>query len=355
MATSGFHLWQFQVFNCGAEGLVVVLFWLDLWEIFFLATPGFELGTSGSLVLHSTTVPQWLLVFTSDNFRYLTLVQMGLVVVFFWLDLWEIFFLATPRFEPGTSGSLVLSLYHCATVTSGFHFWQFQVFNCGAEGLVVVLFWLDLWEIFFLATPGFELGTSGSLVLHSTTVSPWQLLVFTSDNFRYLTVVQRDWWWYCSDWICERFCFWPHQGLNRDLWISCPALYHCAMAMTPVFHLWQFQVFNCGAEGYGGGIVLIGPVRDFLFGHTRVWTGHLWISCPALYHCTIVTSVFHLWQFQVFNCQVQRDWWWYCSDWICERFSFWPHQGLKLGTSGSLVLHSTTAPWQLLVFSSDNF
>ena len=156
MVTSGFHLWQFQVFNFGAEGLVVVLFWLDLWEIFFLATPGFELWTSGSLVLHSTTAPWWHLVFTSDNFRYLTL---------------------------------------------------------GAEGLVVVLFWLDLWEIFFLATPGFELWTSGSLVLHSTT-APWWHLVFTSDNFRYLTLVQRDWWWYCSDWTCERFSFWPHQGLN---------------------------------------------------------------------------------------------------------------------------------------------
>ena len=78
---------------------------------------------------------------------------------------------------------------------------------------MVVLFSLDLWEIFFLATPGFEPGISGSLVLHSTTV-PWQLLVFTSDNFRYLTLVQRDWWWYCSDWTCERFSFWPNQGLN---------------------------------------------------------------------------------------------------------------------------------------------
>ena len=156
MATSGFHLWQFQVFNSGAEGLVVVLFWLDLWEIFFLGPPGFELGTSGSLVLHSTNVPWQLLVFTSDNFRYLTLVQR---------DWW----------------------WYC--------------------------YWLDLWEIFFLATLGFELGTSGSLVLHSTTV-PWQLLVFTSDNFRYLTLVQRDWWWYCIDWTCERFSFWPHWGLN---------------------------------------------------------------------------------------------------------------------------------------------
>ena len=61
-----------------------------------------------------------------------------------------------------------------------------------------------------MATLGFVPGTSGSLVLHSTTV-PQQLLVFTSDNFRYLTLVCR---------------------------------------------------------GIGGGIVLIGPVRDFLFGNT---------------------------------------------------------------------------------------
>ena len=101
------------------------------------------------------------------------------------------------------------ALYHCATVTSDFDIWQFQVFNSGVEGLIVVLFWLDLWEIFFLATPGFETGTSGSLVLLSTTAPQW-LLIFTSDNFRYLTLVQRDWWWYCSDWTCERFSFWPH-------------------------------------------------------------------------------------------------------------------------------------------------
>ena len=155
-ATSGFHLWQFQVFNSGADGLVVVLFWLDLWEIFFLAILGF-----------------W--------------------TVYLWISSSE--------------------FYHCAMATSGFHLWQFQVFNSGAEGLVVVLFWLDQWEIFFLATLGFELGTSGSLVLHCTTV-PQQLLVFTSDNFRYLTLVQRDWWWYCSDWNCERFPFWPQHGLN---------------------------------------------------------------------------------------------------------------------------------------------
>ena len=156
MATSGFYLWQFQEFNSGAEGLVLVLLWLDLWEIFFLATLGFEPN-----------------------------------------DLW----ISSP------------ALYHCAMAISGFHLWQFQVFNSGAEGLVVVLFWLDLWEIFFLVTLGFEPETSGSLVLHSTTV-PWQFLVIGSDNFRYLTLVQREWWWYCSDWTCERFSFWSHWGLN---------------------------------------------------------------------------------------------------------------------------------------------
>ena len=268
MVTSGFHLWQFQVYNSGAEGLVVVFFWLDLWEIFFLPTLGFELWTSGSLVLHSTTVPWWPLVFTSDNFRYLTLVQRdwwwyssdwsgesfsicpqkyltgdiwisspalyhcamvtssfhlwlfqvfnsgveGLVVVFFWLDLWEIFFLPTLGFELGTSGSLVL---HSTTVP----WWplvftsQFQVFNSCAEGLVVVFFWLYLGEIFCSPTLGFELWTSGSLVLHSTTV-PWWLLVFTSDNFKYLTLVQRDWWCYSSDWTCERFSVHQHWDLN---------------------------------------------------------------------------------------------------------------------------------------------
>ena len=168
MVTYCFHLWQFQVFNSGAEGLVVVLFWLDLWEILFLATPGFELGTSGSLVLHSTTVPWQLLVFTSTNFRYLTLVQRD-----WW---WYCSDWTCERFtfwphwvwtgDPWISSP---ALYHCATVTSCFHFCQFQVFNSGAEGLVVVLFWLDLWEIFFLPTLGFELWTSGCLVLHSTT------------------------------------------------------------------------------------------------------------------------------------------------------------------------------------------
>ena len=175
MATSGFHLWQFQVFNSGAEGLVVELFWLDLWENFFLATTGFELGTSASLVLHSTTVPWQLLVFTSDNFRYLTLVQRD-----WWWNCFDWtcvrFFFSLTRVWTRDLCFSSPALYQCALATSGFYLWQFQVFNSGAEGLVVVLFWLDLWEIFFLATPGFDPGTSGSLGLHSTSLAH-QLLV----------------------------------------------------------------------------------------------------------------------------------------------------------------------------------
>ena len=157
MVTSGFHLWQFQVFNSGAKGMVLVLFWLDLWEIFFYPTPSFELGTSGSLVLHSTTTPWWLLIFTSDNLRYLTLVQRiggGIVVTwpvrdFLYLQMWV------------KDGDLWISspaLYHYTMVTSGFHLWQFEEYYLGVEGLVVVLFWYDLWEIFFLPAPGYHLG-----------------------------------------------------------------------------------------------------------------------------------------------------------------------------------------------------
>ena len=212
-ASSGFHLWQFQVFKSGTEGLVVVLFWLDLWEIFFLATLGVwtgDLWISSPALYHCAMVTSGFHLWQFQVFNSGTEV---LVVVLFWLDLWEIFFLATLGFELGTSGSLVL---HSTTVPWWllvFTCWQFQVFNSGTEGLVVILFWLDLWENLFLATLGFELGTFGSLVLHSTTVPQW-LLVITSDNFRYLTLVQRDWWWYCSDWTCERFSFWPHWGLN---------------------------------------------------------------------------------------------------------------------------------------------
>ena len=234
--TSDFHLRQFQVFNSGAEGLVVVLFWLDLWEIFFLATLGFEPGTSGSLFLHSTTVPQWLLIFTSDNFRYLNYGAEGLVMVLFLIGPVRDFLFGPISVWTWDLWISSPALYHCATVTSDFHLWQFQVFNSGAEALVVVLFWLDLWQIFFLATLGFEPGTSGSLVLHSITVPRW-LLFFNSDNFRYLTLIRRHWSWYCSDWTCERFSFWPHQGLNQgplDLWSCTLPLCHRDFWFSPL-------------------------------------------------------------------------------------------------------------------------
>ena len=112
---------------------------------------------------------------------------------------------------------------------------------------------------------------------------------------------------------------------------------------TSGFHLWQFQEFNSGAE-ISGNIVLIRPVRDFLLGYIRVWTGDLWIYIPALDHYTRATSGFHLWQFQVFNSGVEGlvvvlfwlDLW--------EIF-FLATSEFELETSGSLVLQSTTVPW----------
>ena len=190
--TSGFHLWQFEVFYSDAEGLMLVLFWLDLWGIVFLPTLGFEVGTSGSLVLHSTTAPWQLRVFTSDNLRYLTLVLRGIGGGIVLIGHVRDFHFACIGVWTGDPWMSSPALYHCSMVTSGFHLWQFEVFNSGAEGLVVVLCWFYLWEIFFLSALGFELGTCGSLVLHSTTAA-WWLVVFTSDNVRYLTLVQRDW------------------------------------------------------------------------------------------------------------------------------------------------------------------
>ena len=82
-----------------------------------------------------------------------------------------------------------------------------------------------------MATPGFELGTSGSLVLHSTT-APQRLLVFTYDNFRYLTLVQSIGAGIVLIGPVKDFSFWPHQGLNWVLWMSSPALYHCTMVTS---------------------------------------------------------------------------------------------------------------------------
>ena len=364
--TSGFHLWQFQVLKSGAEGLVVVLFWLDLWEILFLSRPEFELGTSGYLVLQSTTVQQWFLVFTSDNFRYWSLVQRD----WWWYTSdWTCERFSFCPHESLNWGPLDDSrpeIYHCATVTSDFHLWQSQVLNSGAERLVVVLFWLDPWKIFFLSAPGFKMGTSGSLVLNSTSVPQW-FLVFTSDNFRYWTLVADglvmvlfwlDLWeinfvstpgfelgtsasliLHSSTVLHGTFWFSPMKISGIELWcrgfgggivligpvrdfhfVPTPGFevgtsgslvlhsYHCATCAPSNFHLWKFQVLNSVAEGLVVVLFWLDLWEILHFAHTRVWTGDLWISSPALYHCaTWWTSGFHLWQFQVFNPMVQRD------------------------------------------------
>ena len=166
------------------------------------------------------------------------------MVVLFWLDLWEIFFLATLRFELGHLWIFSPALYHCAMATSGFYLWQFQVFKSSAERLMVVL---------YLIGP------------------------------------------------VRNFLFGQTEVWTRDLWIYSPALYHCAI-VTSGFYLWQFQVFTSSAERLVVILYLIRTVRDFLFGpNSGVWTRDLWIYSTALYHCAIATSGFHLWQFQVFK------------------------------------------------------
>ena len=155
------------------------------------------------------------------------------------------------------------ALFHCTMMTSGFNLWQFEVFNCGAEGLVVSLCCFYLWEIFFLPAVKFELGISGFLVLHSTTAL-WCLLDFTSDNLRYLTLVQRDWWCHCADFTYERFSFCLHWSLNwgsLELQSCTPPLHHGDWWLSPLT-IWGIKD-RC--RGVGGGIVLIGAVREFSF------------------------------------------------------------------------------------------
>ena len=139
-------------------------------------------------------------------------------------------------------------------------------------------------------------------------------------------------------------------------WISSPALYHCA-TVTSAFHLWTILGIQLWCRGIGDGIVLIWPVRDFLFGHIidLYWMFSGSLVLP-LYHCTTVTSGFHLWQFQVFNSGAEgltvvvMLWLGPVRDFLfaCTRI-------LELGKPlDLLVQHSTTVPWLLLLFTSDN-
>ena len=152
----------------------------------FCPHQGLNWGISGSLVLHSTTAPWLTSGFYLWQFQVFISSAEGLVVILIWLDLCDRFYFCTHT-GVWTRHLWISSpaLYQCTTTTSGFHLWQFQVFNSGAEELVVVLFWLVLWDDFLFA------------------------------------------------------CFGVWTG---DIWMSNPALYHYAALQTSGFHLWQFQV-----------------------------------------------------------------------------------------------------------------
>ena len=190
---SGFDLWQLQVFYSGAEGLVVVMFWLDYLREFCFADTGIW---TGDLWILNPALYKYATVNSGFDLWQLQVFNSGaegLVVVMFWLDYLREFCFAHNgiwAWDVWISSPVVK---HYATVTSGFHLWQCQVFYSGAGGLVVVLSWLELWENIILLTLGFELETSGSEMLHSINVPQW-LLVLNSDDFRYLTLVQRDCW-----------------------------------------------------------------------------------------------------------------------------------------------------------------
>ena len=118
------------------------------------------------------------------------------------------------------------------TVTSGFHLRQFQLILlwCRYSGKGIIL--IGPLTIFLLLAPGFELGTSGFLVLHSITVQQ-QLLVLTSDHFKYLFLVQRNWWWYCSYRDCENFLL-PAQGFEVYLTSCTLAQGHSNFWVSPL-------------------------------------------------------------------------------------------------------------------------
>ena len=157
ITTSSFNIWQFQIFNSGAEGLVVILFWFELWEILFFLHQ--------ELNLQTLDVKTCTLQLSHGNFWFylwklevLISCSKGLVVVLFWLDLCECFIYSALGFELEISVSQVL---YSSTVPKwflGFTFWHFQVFNSGEEEFVLVLFWLGHWEFCFCLHMDFSWG-----------------------------------------------------------------------------------------------------------------------------------------------------------------------------------------------------
>ena len=90
-----------------------------------------------------------------------------------------------------------------------------------------------------------------------------------------------------------------------DLWISNPALYKC-VTVTSGFDLWQFQVFNTGAEALLVLMFWLDYLREVQLAHNGIWTWDLWISSPVVKHYAAVSSGFHLWKFHVFNCGAEE-------------------------------------------------
>ena len=166
-------------------------------------------------------------------------------MVLFWLDQWEISYCQHNdwKWTHLDLRSCTLPLCHHNV---WLWLWQFEVLNSGSEGLVVVLLWFELWEFLFC--------------LH------WDL------NWRSLLL---------------KF------------------LHSTTLTVTSGFHLSQFQLNLLWCRYNGSGIILIGPLTIF-FVCTRIWTGDLWNSSHALYHCAAVTSCFDLWPFQVFISSSER-------------------------------------------------
>ena len=156
MMTSGFHLLQFQVILLWCRG---TCWWYCFdWtcERFpFYSHQDFNLVASGSCS-HALlpTVSWWLQVFTSDNFR---------------------------KFKSGADGLVA---------------WYSSDWTCE--------------KISFLPTLGFEVGTTWISCAALYLLCNSDFLVFTSDNFMYWTLVQRDCWWYFSDWTYDRNFLLPH-------------------------------------------------------------------------------------------------------------------------------------------------
>ena len=145
-------------------------------------------------------------------------------------------------------------------------------------------------ESLFLTTMECESETSWFLVLHFTTL-PWWLLVFSYDNFSYLSLLERDSWWYCSYWHVRILHFACTGMWTREFWISSSALYHCAIKnlvfsyensryLTLLERGWWWYHCNWTCESF------------FHFACTGMWTRDLKIYSPALYHCGMVMCGF---------------------------------------------------------------